>query len=210
MGVCRRSCAFSCSLKECQAKPINKQYSDALLKATGTIVSGSTVSLGAKRLSDDSAFASALKSELTRLTQPKSSAKDISSSPATVSKPGRMPSSKRTKRSREDDFADLSRESAHMGPAGQEATNLNSATDAESLRPEKKKMCFGVGQLSSGAVSQVGDSSKHAGDYSTVGGDSTKHVLVNPTSGGYICVTLNSPSELLAILLRPCLALSKC
>ena len=65
-------------------------------------------------------------------------------------------------------------------------------------------MCFGVGQLLSGAVSQVGDSSKQAGDYSTVGGDLPKHVPVNPTSGGYICVTLNSPSVLLAILLRPC------
>ncbi len=118
-------------------------------------------------LSDDSAFMSALKSELSRLTeQPKRAAQDISSCPATVSKPGPMPSSKCTKRSREDVPADLSCESAHMGPhvtsAGQEATNLSSAADVESLRPGKKKMCFGVGQPSSGAVSQVGDSRSHA------------------------------------------------
>ena len=183
-------------LKECHAKPTNKQYSDALLKATRNKVSASTVSSGAKMLSDDSAFASALKSELSRLTQPKRPANEISSSPAMVSKPGPLPSSKRTKRSREDDPADLSRESAHMGShvtsAGQEATNLNSAADVELPRPEKKKMCFGVGQPSSGAVSQVGDSSKHAEDFTTVGGDlannaaTTAGVPIDPTSGEYI------------------------
>ena len=208
-------------LKECHAKPTNKQYADALLKATRNKVCASTISSGAKMLSDDSAFVSALKSELSRLTQkPKSTAKEISSSPATVSKPGPMPSSNRTKRSREDDPADLSRESAHMGPhvtsAGQEATNLSSAADVESLRPVKKKMCFGVGQPSSGAVSQVGDSSKHAGDYTTICGDLandaavTAGVPVNPISGDYICFTLHSSSVLLGFLLHPCLAWLNC
>ncbi|KAL0044119.1 hypothetical protein WJX82_010884 [Trebouxia sp. C0006] len=179
-------------LKECLAKPTNKQYADALSKATRNKVSAPTISSGAKMLSDDSAFVSALKSELSRLTQSKSTARDISSSPAMDSASSPMPSSNRTKRSREDP-ADLSLESAHMGPhvtsSGQEATNLSSAADVESVRPEKKKMCFGVGQPSSGAVSQVGDSSNCAGDFTTVCGDmandaaATAGVPFNPTLG---------------------------
>ncbi len=213
----RRKCesvdaaVLSVVLKECQAKPTNKQYSDALRAATETTVSGSTVSSGAKMLSDDSAFASALKSELSRLTQPKRTAKDFSSSAAMISKPGPLPSSKCTKRSREDDPTDLSLESAHMGPhvtsPGQEATKVNSAADVELLRPEKKKMCFGVGQPSSGAVSQVGDSSKDVGDFTTVGGDLANNaatignVPFNPTSGDHIRITLNSSFIFLAFLL---------
>ena len=203
-------------LKECRAKPTNKQYADALLKATRNKVCASTISSGAKMLSDDSAFVSALKTELSRLTeQPKRTAKEISSSPVTVSKPGPMPSSKSTKRSREDNPADLSRESAHMGPhvtsAGQEATKLSSAADEESPRPENKKMCFGVGQPSSGAVSQVGDSSKHAGDYNTICGDLANDAAIagvpfNPTSGDYICITLHSAFAFLAFLVCSCLA----
>lgn len=54
---------LSVVLKECQAKPTNKQFSDAILKATGSSVNGSTVSSGAKMLSDDSALASALNSD---------------------------------------------------------------------------------------------------------------------------------------------------
>ena len=194
-------------LKECLAKPTNKQYADALSKATRNKVSAPTISSGAKMLSDDSAFVSALKSELSRLTQSKSTARDISSSPAMDSASSPMPSSKRTKRSREDP-ADLSLESAHMGPhvtsSGQEATNLSSAADVESVRPEKKKMCFGVGQPSSGAVSQVGDSSNCAGDFTTVCGDmandaaATAGVPFNPTLGDYICITLNSVFAFLA------------
>ncbi len=180
-------------LKECHAKPTNKQYLDALMKATRNKVSASTVTSGAKMLSDDLAFVSALKSELSKLTQLKSPAKEISSSPAAVSKPGPMPSSKCTKRSREDDPADQRLKPVHMDPhvtaVGQEASNLSSAADEESLRPQKKKMCFGVGQPSNGAVSQVGDSSKHAGDCTTVRGDMVNDAAVtagvpfNPTSG---------------------------
>lgn len=210
---------LSVVLKECQAKPTNKQYTDALLEATDITMSGSTVSSGARMLSDDLTFTSALSDELSRLTQPKSTAKDISSSTATVSKPGRMPSSKCTKRPREDDPIDLSLESAHMGPhmtsPGQEATNVNTAAaDVELPRPEKKKMCFGVGQPSSGAVSRVGDSSKHVGDCTTVCGDLANNVAMigsvpfNSTSGDYIYSTLNFSSVFLAVLLSPCLAWS--
>ncbi len=77
----------------------------------------------------------------------------------------------------------------HVTSSSQEATNLNSAADAELLRPVKKKMCFGVGQPSSGQVNQVGDSSKHVRDFTTVGGDlandaaATAGVPFNPTSG---------------------------
>ena len=82
-----------------------------------------------------------------------------------------------------------------MTSPGQEATDVNSAADLEVARPEKKKMCFGVGQPSSGAVSQVGDSSKHAGDYTTVCRDLANDAAMaasvpfNPISGDYICVT---------------------
>ncbi|KAL0044076.1 hypothetical protein WJX82_007512 [Trebouxia sp. C0006] len=47
-------------LKECHAKPTNKQYADALLKVIRNKVSAPTISSGAKMLSDDSAFVSAL------------------------------------------------------------------------------------------------------------------------------------------------------
>ena len=92
----------------------------------------------------------------------------------------------------------------HVTSPGQEATNLSSAADVESPRLEKKKMCFGVGQPSSGAVSQVGDSSNHAGDFTTVCGDMANDAAVtagvpfNPTFGDYICITLNSVFAFLA------------
>ena len=100
----------------------------------------------------------------------------------------------------------------HVTSPGQEATNLSSAADVESPRPEKKKMCFGVGQPSSGVVNQAGDSSNRAGDFTTVGGDLANEAAVtagvpfNPTSGDYIFVTLRSLSVFLAFLLHPCLA----
>ena len=103
----------------------------------------------------------------------------------------------------------------HMTSPGQEATNVNTAAaDVELPRPEKKKMCFGVGQPSSGAVSRVGDSSKRVGDCTTVCGDLANIVAMiggvpfNPTSGDYIYSTLNFSSVFLAVLLSPCLAWS--
>jgi len=128
-------------INKCPPKPRPKHYTDAVWEPTGIVVSRSIVNSAVKKLSADLAFMSAINAELSRLTQQRSTASAISSSDVMVLHFGSMLSSKCTKRLMGDDHGDLSLEYAHMDPCvippTQEATNVNSALDAGSPRPER-------------------------------------------------------------------------
>ena len=194
----RDAAVLSIALKQRLAKPSNKHFTAAMERTTYDSISSGAINAGVRALSADSAFMSALRAELSRLSGQGSTAVTSIPSGGTMAANTRMaPSSNTLKRSRLDDPADLGHVAAHMGShvmsSGQDAQHHDSAGDVEFLGPVKKKTCRGIGQASGGAVSQAGDSGRETGDYFTASGDLVNQAAMaagvpfNPTSGSSCC-----------------------
>ena len=194
----RDAAVLSIALKQRLGKPSNKHFTAAMENTTYISISSAAICAGVRALSADSAFMSALRAELSRLSGQSSTAVTSTPSGGTLAaNTGTSSSSRCLKRSRSDDAADLSLEAAHMGlhvmSSGQDTQHHDSAGDVESLGPVKKKMCRGIGQASTGAMSQAGDSGRDVGDYFTASGDLVNQAAMaagvpfNPTSGSSLC-----------------------